>query len=223
MSSSFPAARFPALPLGKEGEVAQPHDRDAGSSRDEPSDEALLERICNQDQDALGLLFRRYARLVWSIAKRILQDGSEAEDVTQEVFLRIYKRASVFDRSKGPPRRLIVFFAYQAAFTRRRYLRSRHFPGGDDTEADATSLQASTPSLYDESIEAHFGRDGLRLALAAMSHEQRETLRLHFFEGYTINEIAGKLAQSPGNVKHHLYRGLDKLRRQIPKRLGDRF
>src|SRR5260370_37656168 len=126
--SSFSAARFPTLPLSKGDEAAGPlHTADPS---DEPSDEVLIARIRDHDEDALGLLFKRYARLVWSVAERILEDSGEAEDVMQEVFLRIYRKASIFDSSKGPPRKLIVFVAYQSAFTRRRYLRTRHFHGG---------------------------------------------------------------------------------------------
>jgi RNA polymerase sigma-70 factor, ECF subfamily len=217
---SLAAARFPALPLSKEKEAANPLYKDAVSLNCEPSDEALIARIRDHDEDALGLLFKRYARLVWSIAERILEDSAEAEDVMQEVFLHIYRKASIFDSAKGPPRKLIVFVAYQSAFTRRRYLRTRHFRGGSDTEINAANGAIAAPSFYDESMEAHFGREGLRLAFADMSEDQRETLRLHFFEGYTVNEIAVKLGQAQGNVKHHLYRGLDKLRRRLPHKGG---
>jgi len=99
MSSSSQAARFPALPLSKEKEAAGP--LYTAPLCDEPSDEALIARIRDHHEDALGLLFKRYARLVWSIADRILEDSAEAEDVMQELFLRIYTKASVFDSSKG--------------------------------------------------------------------------------------------------------------------------
>ena len=76
MSSSFPTTRFPALPLGKEKEGADPLYKDASVVRpsDEASDDMLIARICAHDSDALGLFFSRYARLVWSIARRILQN-----------------------------------------------------------------------------------------------------------------------------------------------------
>ncbi len=218
---SLAAARFPTLPLSKEKEVVDSSFKDTVAANSDPSDEALIARIRDHDEDALGLLFKRYARLVWSVAERILEDSGEAEDVMQEVFIRIYRKASIFDSSKGPPRKLIVFVAYQSALTRRRYLRARHFHGGSDTEINAANGAISAPSFYDESMEAHFGREGLRLAFADMSEDQRETLRLYFFEGYTVNEIAVKLGQAQGNVKHHLYRGLDKLRRRLPHKGSD--
>src|SRR5260370_27496636 len=105
--SSFSAARFPTLPLSKGEEAAGPLHTAAPS--DEPSDEVLIARIRDHDEDALGLLFKRYARLVWSVAERILEDSGEAEDVMQEVVLRHSGNASIFDNSKGPQPKLIDF------------------------------------------------------------------------------------------------------------------
>lgn len=216
--SSFPAARFPVLPLSKQKAVTA----DVGNDNivlKEISDEILLKQISEGDREALTVLFRRYARLVWSICHRILRDSAEAEDVMQEVFLCIQRKASVFDSSKGPARSLLVHMSYQHALTRRRYLATRHFPAlRDRNQPNSINVAAPNVSLYDESIEAHFGKEGLRAALAELSESQRQTLRLYFFEGYTLQEIAEEFGQSLGNVKHHYYRGLNGLRKYMPKR-----
>jgi RNA polymerase sigma-70 factor (ECF subfamily) len=217
VSSSFPAARFPALPLSKEKEAAHPIYKDtktAGHS-EEPSDETLIERIRSNDDEALTLLFRRYARLVWSIAQRIVRDRGEAEDIMQEVFLTVHQKSSVFDASKGPARTLIIYMTYQLAYKRRRYLNGRHGHYSCRLDESRQNSEVVTASFYDESIEAHFGRERLREALAALSELQRETLRLYFFEGYVLDEIAAKLEQSIGNTRHHYFRGLDRLRRHL--------
>jgi RNA polymerase sigma-70 factor, ECF subfamily len=217
--SSFPATRFPALPLskGKEADPAIYKDTIAARPANEPSDESLLAQIAASDREALAILFRRYYRMVWSIAKRILRNEAEADDLVQDVFLLISRRASVFDSSKGTARSLIALMTYQRAFTRRRYLNARHCQAPVAAEERAAKAAAPALPLYDQSIEAHFGKERLRKALGEMSEDQRETLRLHFFEGCTLGEIAAQLDQSVGNVKHHLYRGLDKLRRNMPK------
>jgi RNA polymerase sigma-70 factor (ECF subfamily) len=218
VSSSFPAARFPALPLSTKREAVDPLYKDTGGASTEPSDEALIERIRGNDNDALGVLFRRYSRLVWSIGRRILGNNEEADDLLQDVFLFLQRKASAFDSSKGPARTLIVHITYQRAISRRRHLASRHFYAAKELEEENPSHRPSrSPTLYDESLEAHLGKEGLRKALADLSAEQRETLRLHFFEGYSLEEIATKIGQSYGNVRHYYYRGLEKLRRQIPK------
>jgi RNA polymerase sigma-70 factor (ECF subfamily) len=221
MSSSFPAARFPTLPLSKENaDEALVEKRPQAPT--EVSDDSLITQISTGDQEALGILFRRYSRLVWSVAERIVRNTAEADDLLQDVFLLIQRRASVFDSSKGTVRSLIVHMTYQRALSRRRYLNARHYQAPREAEEDAANIVAPAARFYDESIEAHFGKERFRIALEQMSEEQRETLRLYFFEGYTLEEIAERLGQSRGNVKHHYYRGLDKLRREMPQKAWNR-
>jgi RNA polymerase sigma-70 factor (ECF subfamily) len=221
MSSSFPTARFPALPLGKEKEGADPLYKDTAGTSEELSDQALIARIRENDDEALKILFKRYSRLVWNIARRILGDSAEAEDVMQEVFLLIHQKATVFDAAKGPPRRLIVYITYQSACKRRRYLNGRHSHYSWQLNESVATPPAVSVSFFDESIEAHFGKEGLRNAIAELSQAQRQTLRLYFFEGYALDEIALKLGQSLGNIRHHYFRGLERLRKHMPQRTSD--
>jgi RNA polymerase sigma factor (sigma-70 family) len=168
VSSSFPTARLPVLPLSKEKGCSDSISDESVGQHDSPTDEALIERIRNGDDDeALRILFRRYARLVWCIAQRILRDRGEAEDVMQEVFLMIYQKAALFDPSKGPPRTLIVYMTYQSAYKRRRYLNGRHSHYSCQLNENVATSLAVTAPFYDESIEAHFGKEGLRNALDA--------------------------------------------------------
>ena len=73
----------------------------------------------------------------------------------------------------------------------------------------------ATAARYENSIEEVLGRVGLRKVFGVLSEIQRQTLGLHLLDGYTFEEIAAKLDQSRGNVKHHYFRGLEKLRKQI--------
>ena len=133
----------------------------------------------------------------------------------QELFLCIQRRAHVFDTAKGPARTLIVHMTYQRAISRRRYLASRQFYGRCGLEGRVTQIAAPRTAHYDDSVEAHLGRVGLQAVLTDLSEDQRETLRLCFFEGYTLAEISEKLGRPLGNVRHHYYRGLEKLRKQM--------
>jgi RNA polymerase sigma-70 factor (ECF subfamily) len=218
VSSSFSAAGFPALPRGKEQEVVAPLDRNESRTTEESPDEALIARICVDDSDALGLLFDRYARLVWTIARRILQNNEEADDLLQDVFLLVRRRASVFDPSKGSVRSLLVQMCYQRAFSRRRDLaRQNFYASAELNENVVLAKPTSCTPLYDESIEARLGKTALKKAREDLSVEQRETLRLCFFEGHTLEEIAVRLGQPYGNVRHHYYRGLAKLRKHAKR------
>jgi RNA polymerase sigma-70 factor (ECF subfamily) len=214
--NSSAAARFLSLPLPKETAGSTSTAANQNSSlQAETSDEGLLIRIRTGDQEALGLLFQRYARVVRSIAARILRDASEADDLAQDLFLFIQRKCSVFDSSKSSAGSWIVQMAYQRSIERRRYLATRHFYTRAEIQSNASHVVGNPTVENDYSAEAVFGRNGLEKVLDALSEDQRETLRLHFFEGYTMVEISIKLAQPLGNVRHHYYRGLDKLRKQM--------
>jgi len=181
-----------------------------------PIDEVLVSRVQIGDDDALGLLFRRFSPIVNNIGRRILRDKTEADDLVQEVFLYIHRKSSLFDSSKGSARSWIVQVSYTQALMRRRQLKSQGFYSSAiaDKSQDSESC-ANSEAEYDQTVEGLFGRNGWRQALEALTPDQRETLRLHFFEGYTFSEIAEQLGQSYTSVRHHHYRGLEKLRKHL--------
>jgi RNA polymerase sigma-70 factor (ECF subfamily) len=183
----------------------------------EISDEVLMTRVSDGDKEGLACLFHRYARLVRAVGYKILRDDSEADDLLQDVFLFIHQKSAVFDSSRSSARSWIVQMAYQRAIERRRYLSSRHFYTQVDLEDVGNELSSpgTMAGRYENSIEEVLGRIGLCKVLGALSKIQRQTLGLHLFDGYTFEEIAAKLDQTRGNVKHHYFRGLEKLRKQI--------
>jgi RNA polymerase sigma-70 factor (ECF subfamily) len=172
-------------------------------------------RVTKGDQNALGCLFQRYGRLLQSIAMRILRDRAEAEDLVQDLFLFIHRKCSIFDNSKSSARSWIVQMAYHRAIERRRYLTTRQFYSRGEILSRAVDLVGTATTENDYSAETVFGRNGLEQVMEALSEDQRETLRLHFFEGYTLAEIGKILRQPHGNVRNHYYRGLAQLRKQM--------
>ena len=184
-------------------------------SHEDLTDEHLLQRIAQGQQEALGRLFQRYVRITRSIASRILRDGSEAEDLVQDLFLFIQKKSSFFDSSKSSAGSWIIQMAYQRAIERRRRLAARHFYTREDLQQNAGRVVGMPTTEHDYSADVVFGRNGLEKLVAELSEQQRETLRLYFFEGYTLAEVSEKTGQPLGNVRNHYYRALDKLRRQM--------
>ena len=210
--SSFTTSRFPGFPLAKklEGQAT-----DFAQPGGPLADEELLAGFLNGDQEALGLLFRRYERVVRSVASRILRNAAEAEDLVQDVFIFIQRKCAIFDSSKSSARSWIIQMAYHRAIERRRYLTSRQFYARTAMESDAHHMVGTLTAESDYSAEAVFGRNGLSKVLQSLTDDQRETLCLHFFDGYTLAEISQKSGQTLGNVRNHYYRGLDKLRKQM--------
>jgi RNA polymerase sigma-70 factor, ECF subfamily len=210
--------------LGIDTPTEENQTRAASPSIERPiADEFLMARVVAGDKEALACLFHRYARLVRSVGYKILRDDSEADDLLQDVFLFIHQKSAVFDSSRSSARSWIVAMAYQRAIDRRRYLVSRHFYNQVDLEDVGNELSGpgTMARRYENSIEEVLGRIGLRKVFGVLSEIQRQTLGLHLIEGYSFEEIAVKLDQTRGNVKHHYFRGLEKLRKQIFSRKRD--
>ena len=205
--------RFPSLGVLETG--TQPTDSTVPSPSGELSDECLMVRVGEKGGEALALLFRRYSRLVRGVAVRILRDASEADDLLQDIFLFVHRKASIFDPKKCSVRSWIVQMTYQRAIDRRRYLQSRHFYTRldlDGAEDMADSRQAREEGELWTGMVGNATIGGL---LDTLTEDQRDTIMLYFFEGHTFAEIAAKLDQSLGNIRNHYYRGLDKLRKQV--------
>jgi len=188
----------------------------------EASDDQLMEQVRQGSKDALAELFRKYARSVRNVAYRILHNEEEADDLVQEVFLFIFRKAASFDASQGAARSWIFQLAYHRAFDKRRYLNSNHFYTGQDLEETARCLADPryNPPFHELSIEGILGKQLAARFNARLTPEQRETIRLFFFEGYSLREIAQLTGRSLVNVRQHYYRGLARLRKYIlPEKL----
>ena len=190
--------------------------RDDRGLRGEEQDELLLARIAKGDRDALAVLFHRYIRVVYGIGRRILRDKAEAEDLAQDVFLHIARKCYLFDGAKGRARSWIIQVTYFQALSRKGFLTERHYYTALDCD-DSPAEELATPGIaeYDRSGEALFGRRRWQSIREMLTEDQWETIRLHFFEGYTFAEIGERRNQPVGNVRNHFYRGLVRLRQNM--------
>jgi RNA polymerase sigma-70 factor (ECF subfamily) len=195
-------------PIVHSNEQAGPAERGSSPlSHIDPSDESLLFEVGEGSKEALGILFRRHLRTVSNVALRILKDASEAEDLAQEAFIYVFQRARLFDANKGTAISWIIQVAYHRAINRRRYLTARqHY---NVQELNEEQIASARQHLSIDDIDARKLLNQFRDQLSA---DQRCTLELHFFEGYSFREIAEKTTQTVENTRHHFYRGLERLR-----------
>jgi RNA polymerase sigma-70 factor (ECF subfamily) len=174
------------------------------------SDEELLEAVGDGSKEALGVLFRLHGRVVFTVAWRILRDQSEADDLRQDVFLYIFERARLYDPRKATALSWIIQVTYHRAIDRRRYLSFRqHY------KLEALDEQTVGPSAQRSLTDQLDGRVILDRLRGQLTSDQQQTLDLHFFEGYSFREIAEKTGQPVGNVRHHYYRALERLRSNL--------
>ncbi|MFN2632436.1 MAG: RNA polymerase sigma factor [Thermoanaerobaculia bacterium] len=169
-------------------------------------DRALIERIRLGDQDAAGELFERYAPALLRFADRLLSDRMLAEEVTQEVFVKVITRAHQYDGRAEVSSWLFAIAANACRDRRRR-----------DRRANVVPLEAvPEPTSRGEGIEArllsHERRAAVREALNALSEEQREALVLARYHGLPYSEIAGVLGISVGAVKTRIFRAVETLK-----------
>jgi RNA polymerase sigma-70 factor (ECF subfamily) len=174
-----------------------------------------MAQICAGGREALAILFHRYARLVRGMAYRVLRDSSEADDLLQDVFLLIHRLCKTFDSSKGSARFWLLQMTYRRALSRRRYLNSRHFYTQMELDGDSFPVAEPQSAHADEPVDSILAELDLQKLFGTLSEDQQKTLRLHFIEGYTLDEIATMLGQTKGNIRHHSFRGLERLRKQI--------
>ena len=176
----------------------------------QPSDNQLMECIKLGDRDALGLLFDRYARVVFSVSARILRNSTEAQDLVQDVFLQIHHKCHLFDAEKGTVASWLLRITYSRAFNRREYLNLRGASDRFGIEDFAANEQVESP--LEALTDSLFVKQILERAASELTHRQRATLEMYFFEGYTLREISTRLDESIINTRHHYYRGIEKLR-----------
>lgn len=172
------------------------------------SDAQLLEAITKRDEQALAALYDRYASILFGLLLRILHDRAEAEDVLQEVFLRVWQRAADFDEARGRVFTWLVTIARSRAIDRLRAIQSR---GRVAEEAARESTFTSVPSAVADAIASE-QREVVAQALAEIPEDQRRTLVLAYFEGLTQSEIAARTGEPLGTVKTRTRAGLARLR-----------
>ncbi len=174
------------------------------------SDEEILAAIQRRDDAALAELYDRYGRLAFGLAYRILGERGTAEDIVQEAFLAVWRRASSFQADRGSARAWLMSIVHNASIDRRRgrYKREQTDVALDDLAFKLETGAEDTFDLVSERIEA----EHVRAALGGLPVEQREAIELAYFGGLTQQEIATRTGTPLGTVKSRMRLGLHKMR-----------
>lgn len=181
----------------------------------EPRDHELMARVCARDIDAFADLFDRYGDLVFSVALRIVGEPATAEDVVQDVFLRLWRRPEQFDLQRGR------FVTWLMSVTRNRSIDERRSRGRwlrheslPSTTVEEEDVFPSGDERDDPAVAALLSeeRRAVRRALALLPAEQKLALQLAYFGGLTQQEIAERLGQPLGTVKTRIRLGMQKMR-----------
>jgi len=181
----------------------EPIRQSATARGDVAEDMRLVARLRAGDQQAMSELYDRYARVVYAVALRVLQEATAAEDVLQDIFLQLWRNPDAFDASRGSLAAWLAVISRHRAIDR---LRKRR-PELDIEECVITG----GPDLGDET-ERNLVVEKVRSVLAEMNPDQRRALELAYFQGLTHTEIAEKTGEPLGTIKTRIRTGLQLLR-----------
>jgi len=179
-------------------------------------DQVLLRLIARGQEDALGELYDRYGRLAYSLALNATGDASLAEEIVQDVFLRVWNKAETYRAEQG---KVVTWLTSITRYRAIDMLR-RHAirPEGNRTvwAEDAPPLVSDSMAIEDE-VASLQRRQQIQRAMRQLPSEQRQALAYAFFYGYSHSQIAAALNEPLGTVKTRIRLGMQKLRELIPE------
>jgi len=174
----------------------------------EPSADELLRRVARGDEDAFRALYDLVAPRVYGLARRVVRDPAQAEEVAQEALVEVWRTAPRYDSSKGSASAWVLTIAHRRAVDRVRAAQA-----GADRERRVAAASVDTP--YDDVVEgvtASLEQQQVRRCLQGLTDLQREAITLAYYDGYSYREVAEKLETALPTIKSRLRDGLIRLR-----------
>ena len=177
---------------------------------DNLGDAALVVAIGRYDQQALAEVYRRHGGAVWGLAKRVVRSDALADEVTQEVFLRLWNQPERFDAQKGELRTFLNAIAHNRAVDIVRSEASR-------SAREERTAREAPPAAYDleRQVWDLATAEHVRVALEALPERERSAIQLAYFEGYTYREIAELQDEPEGTVKSRIRIGMKRMRKAL--------
>jgi len=173
-------------------------------------DVGLVIAIARYNPDAFAEAYRRNAGAVFGLAQRLLWERALAEEMVQEIFLRLWEHPDRFDQARGSLRSFLLMDAHARCVDRIRSDTRRK-------EREERSARAEMVSEYDLDLEAYDLdiAEQVREALSTLSDAERRAIELAYFGGHTYREVARILEQPEGTIKSRIRTGLTRLRAQL--------
>ncbi len=181
----------------------------------ETSDAELVHRVSLGDTAALEALYNRYARVVYSFAMRIVSDPMLAEEILQEVFVRTWRQADRFQRSRGNFGSWLLSITHNLAIDEIRKRQRRPQKSDSVDVSDALFGLVDEATNVEEAAQASALRVRIQTALLTLPDAQREAIELAFFNGMSQREISAHLDIPLGTIKTRMRLGLKKLRLEL--------
>ena len=171
----------------------------------------LLARVAEGDQSAFGQLYDLLAPRVLGLARRLLKDFAQSEEVTQEIFLEVWQTAKRYDANKGSAATWILTMTHRRTVDR---IRSSQSTRDRDTKIGIRDYETEYDSVS-ESVEIKVEHERVEKALSRLTELQRQAVTLAYYGGYSHSEVAEMLSVPIGTVKTRLRDGMIRLRDEL--------
>lgn len=175
------------------------------------ADQELMRRVVAEEETAFAALYRRFAPGIFPMVYDILRDAKESEDVVQESFVQMWKKASSYDSSRSSLFTWAVMISRNRALDRLRS-RQRRSRTLEAAAAESAAAPLEHGDQADELLDHAEERTRIRNALSRLPEAQRSAIDLAFFRGLTQSEISAKMGEPLGTIKARIRRGLVALR-----------
>lgn len=187
---------------------AVPEPEAGGSAASRPDLGGLLRSSARGDEAAFAQLYDATSSRIYGLALRVVRDPAQAQEVTQEAYLEVWKSASRFDQAKGSAISWLMTIVHRKAVDR---VRSAEASSRRDTTYHDTTNQVEHDSTAD-AVETRMEARRVRSALSGLTLVQREAITLAYYGGYTHTEVASMLDLPVGTAKTRIRDGLIRLR-----------
>lgn len=174
------------------------------------SDASMVVAIGRYNQSALGEVYRRHAGAVFGLAKRLLGDHAQAEEIVQEVFLRLWNEPDRFDPDRGSLRSFLLSHSHGRAVDSLRSNTARRRREDREAHLTADAGYDVDREVWDLTLASQ-----VRDALADLQEGERVAIELAYFGGLTYREVAQQLGEAEGTVKSRIRVGLKRLRTNL--------
>lgn len=176
----------------------------------EASDSSLVLAIARYEQAALAEAYRRHAGAVFGLARRLLNDQAQAEEVVQEVFVRLWNAPERFDADRGSLRSFLLANCHSKSVDVLRSETSRRRREERDARSTAESGYDIDREVWDMALAGH-----VKSAMAVLTEGERAAIEMAYFGGRTYREVAEALGEAEGTVKSRIRSGLKRLRGEL--------
>ncbi len=183
-------------------------------------DASLIRLIAHQRSEALGVLYDRYGRLVYSVALNVIGNAETTEEIVQDVFTRVWEKASTYDADQAKLSTWLISITRNRAIDelRRNRVRPEQFNVAWEEAIEIKDPRDPGPEAATETL---FKQKSVREAIAALPADPRQALALAYFKGLSQSEIAEVLGEPLGTVKTRIRLAMQKLRQVLSTQMID--